>query len=223
MSALEQIGNIPFDLGILSSLFPNQKHTIEKARALEKSGAIIRLKKGLYVASKEESGQPLCRELIANHLYGPSYVGAEYALKYYGLIPESVHVVTSLTTKHSRHFQTPTGVYQYRNCTDDYFHVGLRMEKQDKATFIIASKEKALCDVINFSKNLKLRFIKDVEHYLEEDIRFDMDELDNIDIKILEKIATVSRRALSINTLIKYLRKKQQNRIRISQGQYRCL
>ena len=72
MSALEQIGNIPFDLGILSSLFPNQKHTIEKARALEKSGAIIRLKKGLYVASKEESGQPLCRELIANHLYGPS-------------------------------------------------------------------------------------------------------------------------------------------------------
>lgn len=206
MNAFEKIGNVPFDIGVLSSIFPNQKHTVEKARALEKSGAIIRLKKGIYVASRNETGKPLCRELIANHLYGPSYVGAEYALRYYGLIPEAVYVVTSVTTKHSRGFQNPTGVYQYRRCKDEYFHIGLRMETMDGVTFIIASREKALCDVVNFSKNLKLRFVKDVEQYLEEDIRFDMDELVNLDIEQLERIALVSRRSESINTLIRYLR-----------------
>lgn len=80
------------------------------------------------------------------------------------------------------------------------------METINGMSFLIASKEKALCDVINFSKNLKLRFLKDVEQYLEYDIRFDIDELDNMDIGLLEKIAAVSRRTLSINSLIKYLR-----------------
>ncbi len=206
MYKLERMGSVPFDVGVLSSLFPNQKHIVAKARALERSGAIIRLKKGLYVANMEGSGSPLCRELIANHLYGPSYVGGVYALRYYGLIPETVHSVTSFTTKHSRCFQNPTGIYQYRNCWDDYFHLGIRMETINGMSFLIASKEKALCDVINFSKNLKLRFLKDVEQYLEYDIRFDIDELDNMDIGLLEKIAAVSRRTLSINSLIKYLR-----------------
>ena len=178
MYKLERMGSVPFDVGVLSSLFPNQKHIVAKARALERSGAIIRLKKGLYVANMEWSGSPLCRELIANHLYGPSYVGGVYALRYYGLIPETVHSVTSFTTKHSRCFQNPTGIYQYRNCWDDYFHLGIRMETINGMSFL----------------------------YLEYDIRFDIDELDSMDIGLLEKIAAVSRRTLSINSLIKYLR-----------------
>jgi hypothetical protein len=80
------------------------------------------------------------------------------------------------------------------------------MEQSDGVTFLIASPEKALCDVINFSKNLNLRFMKDVEIYLEEDIRFDTDELKNFNIDILEQCATVSRKQQSINTLIKYLK-----------------
>ena len=84
------IGNVPFDLSVLQTVFPDNKHITDKARSLESAGRIIRLKNGLYVVNAEESGQPLCLELIANHLYGPSYVSRHTALRYYGLIPEHV-------------------------------------------------------------------------------------------------------------------------------------
>ncbi len=37
----------------------------------------------MYVASPAETGKALSLELIANHLYGPSYVSREYALRYW--------------------------------------------------------------------------------------------------------------------------------------------
>lgn len=206
MSPFSSIGNVPFDVNVLSSIFPDCKHITDKARTLEASGRIVRLKKGMYVASNDETGKPLSRELIANHLYGPSYVGREYALRFYGLIPERVYSLTSVTTKHSREFENTTGNYNYQNCSAEYFPLGIRMEKADGVTFLIATKEKALCDVINFSKALNLRFMKDVEIYLEEDIRFDTDELESLDIELLEDIAIQSRKKSSINTLIKYIR-----------------
>jgi len=206
MSPFDSIGNIPFDINVLASIFPKNKHINEKARRLEADGSIIRLKKGMYVVSQEESGKPLSRELIANHLYGPSYVGREYALRYYGLIPERVYLLTSVTTKHSRDFENATGNYSYQNCATEYFHIGLRMETDGGNTFVIASPEKALCDVINFSKNLNLRFMKDVATYLEEDIRFDMDELDSLDLAILEQCAEKSRKRNSINALINFIK-----------------
>ena len=205
MSPFDYIGNVPFDIGVLSSIFPQNKHINEKARALENAGKIIRLKKGMYVASSQETGKPLSHELIANHIYGPSYVGREYALRYYGLIPERVYTLTSVTIKHSRDFENPTGNYTYQNCSPEYYHIGLRIAQADGVNFVIASPEKALCDVINFSKNLYLRFLTDVEVYLEEDIRFDTDELASLDLEELKACAQVSRKRNSINTLIKYI------------------
>jgi len=206
MTPFANIGNVPFDIGVLSTIFPDHKHINEKARSLDKAKQIIRLKKGMYVASPEETGKALCLELIANHIYGPSYVGLEYALRYYGLIPERVYLVTSLTTKHSRNFKNETGHYSYQNCSLEYFPVGVRIEQAEGVNFLIASPEKALCDVINFSKHLTLRSMRDVAIYLEDDIRFDTDSLDHFDIDLLEQCAKVSRKENSINTLIKYIR-----------------
>lgn len=206
MTPFKSIGNVPFDVNVLSSVFPNNKHINEKARALEKAGVIIRLKKGMYVASSEETGKELSLELIANHIYGPSYVGREYALRYYGLIPERVYLVTSVTTKHSRDFENALGNFSYLNSSVEYFPIGVKIESAYGVNFLIATPEKALCDVINFSKSLTLRSMKDVETYLEEDIRFDTDELENFDLDILERCAKVCRRKNSIETLIKYIK-----------------
>ena len=205
MTPFVNIGNVPFDIGVLASVFPDNKHITEKARALEKTGVIVRLKKGLYVASPAETGKPLCRELIANHLYGPSYVGKEYALRYWGLIPERVNMITSVTIKHNRNFDNATGCYSYQNCNSDYFPIGVKMCAGDGVNFLMASPEKALCDVINFSNNLNLRYLKDVESYLERDIRFDMDVVPNLDVKIIEACMAVSRKRTSIETLIRYI------------------
>lgn len=206
MSPLINIGNVPFDLNVLASVFPETKHIIEKARRLESDGKIIRLKRGLYVASPEETGKVLNRNLIANHIYGPSYVSLQTALRHYGLIPERVHLIQSLTTKHSRSFETPVGSFDYESCRMEYFPIGVRPENENGITYLIATPEKALCDLINYSKGVNLRFMKDVALYLEEDIRFDMDALSGLDISILENCAAYSRKSQNINTLIKYIK-----------------
>ena len=209
MSPFDSIGNIPFDLSVLSSLFPQNRCISDKARKLESDGRILRLKKGLYVASQNETGKTLSRELIANHLYGPSYVSQETALRYYGLIPERVYLMKSVTTKYSRNFENVTGNYHYQNCSKEYFPFGIKIEENNGINFLIATPEKALCDMINFGKNLNFRSLKDVSIFLEDDIRFEMDFLTNINIPIIEKIAVFSRKKNSINLLTKFMKNER--------------
>ncbi len=206
MSPFANIKNVPFDLGMLATLFPDNKDIIGKARCLEQAGTIIRLKNGMYVASPEETGVGLSNELIANHLYGPSYVSRESALRYYGLIPEAVYTTTSMTTKHTRLFENATGRYDYRQCSKEYFPIGVSMQEYNGINYLIATPEKALCDTINLSKALNLRYMKEIEVYLEEDIRFDTEALEQFDISILEACAPLSRKKQTINTLIKFLK-----------------
>lgn len=98
MEVLEQLGVIPVDYAVLRSLFSEYKFPKNKIALLEHEGKLIRLKKGMYIVSPDVSKSLLSVELIANHLYGPSYVSMEIALRYYGLIPEQVFTVRSATT-----------------------------------------------------------------------------------------------------------------------------
>ena len=87
---LTEIGTIPVTTSIIESLYPELKSANKKVTWLEKQGFIIRLKRGLYVANPKHSGKTLSSELIANHLYTPSYISMSTALRYYGLIPDRV-------------------------------------------------------------------------------------------------------------------------------------
>ena len=51
MKTLKDIGTVPFDLSVLQSFYPDCRHITDKAMRLETEGAIVRLKKGLYVAN----------------------------------------------------------------------------------------------------------------------------------------------------------------------------
>ena len=172
---LSEIGAIPVTTSIIESLYPELKSPDKKVVWLEKNGYIIRLKRGLYVVNPEHSGKILSSELIANHLYAPSYISMSTALRYYGLIPEAVYVHQSMTVKHSRSFQTPIGSYDYKYISREAFPVGVQSIHKGDYAFLIASPEKALCDLIANSFKVNLRFLKDVENYLEYDIRMDMD------------------------------------------------
>ena len=205
-SPFEIVGNVPFDLSVLQSIFPDCKHITDKARSLEAEGRIVRLKKGLYVASQQETEIPVCRELVANHLYGPSYVSLQTALRFYGLIPEYVYMVCSVTTKQSRDFENKIASFHYQNCSPEYFPLGIRMEQKENYSYLIASPEKALCDLIAFTPKLQFRSMVDIGGWLEQDIRFDMDELATFDEELLQLIAEHSRKRNSINTLISFLR-----------------
>ena len=165
------------------------------------------MKRGLYVVNPEHSGKMLSSELIANHLYAPSYISMLTALRYYGLIPEAVYTHQSMTVKHSRSFQTPIGNYDYKYIARDAFSVGVRSIHKGEYAFLIASPEKALCDLIANSSRVNLRFLKDVENYLEHDIRMDMDEFYKFDATIFEEYIKVGKKADSIAAVLKFLRR----------------
>ena len=204
---LNEIGIIPVTTSIIESLYPELKSANKKVTWLEKQGYIIRLKRGLYVVNPEHSGKTLSSELIANHLYTPSYISMSTALRYYGLIPEAVYVNQSMTVKHSRCFQTPVGSYDYKYISREAFSIGVRSIHKGDYAFLIASPEKALCDLIANSSKVNLRYIKDVEIYLEQDIRMDMDEFYKMDETIFGDYIEVGKKADSISILLKLLRR----------------
>ncbi len=203
---LKEIGIIPVTTSIIESLYPELKSANKKVTWLEKQGYIVRLKRGFYVVAPEYLGKALSSELIANHLYTPSYISMSTALRYYGLIPEAVYVYQSMTVKHSRSFRTPVGSYDYQYISREVFSIGVRSIHKGDYAFLIASPEKALCDLIANSSKVNLRYMKDVEVYLEQDIRMDMDEFYKMDGSIFEDYIRVGKKADSISKLLKFLR-----------------
>ena len=187
-------------------MFPGYKCKYNKISALEKKGDIIRLKQGLYVPNPELSGKQLSLFMIGNNLYGPSYISLQSALRYYGLIPERVYTICSMTMKRSQMFYNDLARFEYVHINKDVFPIGVKVETlEDGTAFLIATPEKALCDLISNISNLNLRYKKEILVWLEEDIRFDMDELFNFDTSILREYAKVGKKKNMINQIIKII------------------
>lgn len=202
---IEQLGNVPFRMGVLGSVYPQIRHLAAKAKSLEEAAEIVRLKKGLYVLDSHVSEKPYVMPLLANHIYGPSYVSMETALRYYGLIPEGVYSTISLTTGVARNYKNKIGMFRYVHCDKGYFPIGITIGNEGGVSFLIASREKALCDQIVFTPRLNLRYHSDVARYLEEDLRFDTDTLSDFDLDVLRACADKGRKKTSIIQLIKYI------------------
>jgi len=206
---LEDFRNTPFKMQDLNSVWPDCGNLAMKAKRLERDGDIIRLKKGLYVLCPRVSRKELSPFLIANHIYGPSYVSMQTALRYYGLIPEAVYGVQSMTIGVARNYKNTLGVFSYVHVSADYYNVGITMGEEAGMSFMIASPEKALCDLMVYTPYLNLRFLTQLRQYLEDDIRFDIDELPNMNIEIIEKCAGVSRKKTMLNQLIKLIKSER--------------
>ncbi len=207
MKELEQFSIIPVDSATLSTVLNNYKLPNDKIAALEKSGDLIRLKKGLFVVSSEISNRTLSRELIANHLYGPSYISLESALSFYGLIPEKVHAVRSVIMKRAKAFSTPLGNFDYSTVPEDYFSIGIYQEIiDDRYAYLIASPEKAICDMIVTTPRLRLQSVKAVQTYLEENLRIDLSVLKTIDIDIIKQCLGTEKKKTELTQLLKFLK-----------------
>lgn len=205
-SALAKFGNLPVSASTLALEFPDILKPGQKLGRLERNGDIIRLKRGLYVCSERITGTTLSLELIANRLLTPSYVSMLTALRYYGLIPEAVYLIQSMTTKESREYETPIGRFVFTHMKADVFNVGIRNIEESGYSFLIATPEKALCDLIANTPSLFLRYQKEALSYLEDDIRFDMDAFFNLNPAIFSQyVAVHGKKASSINTILTLL------------------
>ena len=201
-----EIGNTPVDFGMLASLFPEYKCKYNKISAMEKKGDLIRLKQGMFVAHPNLTGQRLSEMLVANSLYGPSYISLQSALRYYGLIPEFVFTTCSMTMKPYQIFYNSLGRFEYVHICKEAFPIGVKeITFNDGYSVLIATPEKALCDLIADISHLNLRYRNEILVWLEEDIRFDMDELFHFDTNILREYAKVGKKKNMINQLIKII------------------
>lgn len=204
-NVLATFGNIPVTSSAIASLYPEVKTKFAKIAQLEKSGEIIRLKRNLFAVNPEETGIPLSSCLIANHLLGPSYISMQTALRQYGLIPEAVYTTQSMTFKAARSFNTPVGNFRYYHISRDTYPVGLTQIKEGNAVYIMATPEKALCDLIAHQPGITLRYKREALEYLGENLRFDMEKFYQLNPEIFIDYAKSGKKATSILTVLKLL------------------
>ena len=201
-----------FDYQTLMDALQDYSQPRQKISHLLAQGAIIRVKKGLYVMGESQRRRPYSREILANLIYGPSYVSLEYALQHHGLTPERVPVVTSVTTGRSRAFSTPVGTFTYKMIPLDAFGIGMdRAELEDGRGYLIATPEKALADVLVADRGAGITSQKELHTHLLEDMRLDPSGLIALDPSALTAIATRyrSRRVKLLADLLFNLRHRR--------------
>lgn len=200
-----------FDYQTLTDALKDLSSPRDKITRLLRQGIIIRVKKGLYVFGDKYRRYPYSKELLANLVYGPSYVSLDYALAYYGLIPERVEALTSVTPSRSRRFNTPVGLFLYRQIPPRAYEVGVvRVEHEHNRAFLIASPEKALADKIVSMRGAPISSIGEMGRFLEEDLRVDAGATRSLSAEKIDEFAG-RYRSLRLRRLSGYLRRLQRS------------
>lgn len=141
-----------------------------KIRRLTKDEELHVISKGLYTDDPEISGL-----YVANAIYGPSYLSFNTALSYWGLIPEGVYSFTSATTRKlkKKTYSNHLGTFTYRDVPPTAYPYGIKIINNEEYPFMIASKEKALCDKLYELPRIKNQ--KELKDILFDDMRIDED------------------------------------------------
>ena len=79
----------------------------------QKKKYIKKIVKGYYLFSDIDMNEGMLLA-IANKIYKPSYISFETAMSHYRLIPESIYMITSASTKRTSLFETPMARFSYR-------------------------------------------------------------------------------------------------------------
>ena len=179
-----------FDYQLLTHYLRDVKYPRAKIGRLLKSGEIIRVKKGLYAFGEMWRKGSISLEVAANLIYGPSCISFEYALFRYGMIADRAVAVTSLAIGRAREFETPIGTFRYQSIDKNKFSVGIEYrEIPGEGGFFIASREKALADVVSRIKTpLSLA---DFRFYLIEEMRIDEESLLSLDKQTMKEIGLI--------------------------------
>lgn len=199
---LERAPSEELEYGFVMDCFKAYKNPRVKLNSLLKLKALIRVKKGIYIFGPTFARRPYSPEVLANIIYGPSYVSLEWACQYYRLIPEKVTSVTSITTQRSRRFETPLGLFSYDHLPSQIYPIGVTLIKfTERQQAFMATKEKALADLLVLRRG-KFSSMKHFKETVFEDLRIEEEDLESLDLALLKSIYT-ARPHSAINYLIK--------------------
>ena len=166
-----------------------------------RDGKLHKVITGLYETDPNTPGY-----LLASSIYGPSYISFEYALSYYGLIPERATTITCATfdKKKKKEYNTDFGVFTYRDIPSSAYSEEILLKEKDSYSYQIATAEKALCDklytlspLINYSN---------LENMLFNDLRIDKETFDKLDTDKINKLSKLYH-SRNVELLAKYMRR----------------
>ena len=192
------------DYQTLMQALSGYAHPRDRVTKLLRSGELIRVKKGLYVTT--DSRDWYSREVLANLIFGPSYVSLEYALRYHGLIPEAVETVTSVTTQRHKRYDTPLGRFEYEHLPVLAYACAMNFIAVDaRRGFLIASPEKALIDTLAVrTPGLKAA---EIGQHLFENLRLDESDFLRLDFQPV-RTALGSNARPSVRSFFEYLERR---------------
>jgi predicted transcriptional regulator of viral defense system len=136
------------DISKIDSDFHNQRLS-----EWQKKGYIKKVIKGYYIFSDIAVNESVLF-IIANEIFKPSYISLEMALSYYGLIPESVYGITSVTSKKTYKFASSLGQFSYCRMKPELMF-GYKLVNYQNHNFKIAGIEKAILDYFYINPKLK--------------------------------------------------------------------
>ena len=167
-----------------------------------KAKKLFKIINGLY-----ETNPNTPAYLLASSIYGPSYISFEYALSYYGLIPERVNNITCATfnKKKKKIYHTDFGTFTYRDIPSLAYPEEILLKIEGDYSYQIATPEKALCDKLYTLS--PLNNYNNLENMLFNDLRISEDEFIKLNIDKIEKLSKLYH-STNINLLAKYMRRK---------------
>lgn len=175
-----------FTLDDLLSIEKNKNYLKILFSRQEKSGKIIRLKKGIYVSERyllsrlTHSEMDFYHEFLANILYPPSYLSLDYILYENNLLTEIPKNFTSITKNKTNSFSNKFGNFFYHKIKDELF-CGFKIVKRGDFTILRASRAKALFDFLYLRKNSL------INKRVFEELRINLENLTKSDLKEIEK------------------------------------
>ncbi len=140
-------------------------------------GLIIRLRKGYYTFP-DYKGRADYPYYFANRIYRPSYISLHTALSFYGMIPESVIQITSVTSLKTAAFSNEFGEYSYHTVKNELMFGYNLKPMENGRTLMFARPEKALLDLLYlysfYDSEKELEELRLDESFLNEDLNTDL-------------------------------------------------
>ena len=172
-----------------------------KLNRLVKSGKLFCIRRGLY-----NSEQHTASYLLAECVCSPSYLSFDFALSFYGIIPERVFTCTSATFRRGKRklYESSFGTFCYRDVPSTVFPYEIKILNEEGYYLKIASPEKALCDKVYSVK--PVRNLKGIQKLLLDDMRIELDDLMRLNTNIICELAPLYH-SQNLSFLVKFIRR----------------
>ena len=164
-----------FNLDQIYSVYPKFDRT--NLTRWMKKGYIVRLRQGYYTFPDYKSKRDFSL-YFANRIYKPSYISLHTALSFYGMIPETVSQITSVTSLKTAAFRNDFGDFSYKNLKEDLMFGYELKEMDENRRLMFATAEKALLDLLYlypfYNSEKEMEELRMDEYYMREDLNVEL-------------------------------------------------